>query len=39
MIGDYPTQGWKFWVLVAVVVALGLIGVALMIAVGGQKIA
>jgi hypothetical protein len=35
MIGDYPTRGWKFRALIALVVVIGLIGVALMLTVGG----
>jgi hypothetical protein len=35
MIGDYPTRGWKFRAFLALVVALGLIGLVLMFTVGG----
>ena len=35
MIGDYPTRGWKFRAFLALVVVIGLIGVALMFTVGG----
>ena len=35
MFGDYPTRGRKFRVLIALIVALGLIGVVLMVTVGG----
>ena len=35
MIGDYPTRGWKFRVVMALIAVIGLIGVALMFTVGG----
>ena len=35
MIGDYPTRGWKFRAFLALVMVIGLIGVALMFTVGG----
>lgn len=38
MIGDYPTQGWKFWAALAFIVVLGLIGVALVVAMTGHTI-
>ena len=31
MFGDYPRRGRRFWLFLAVVVALGLIGAALML--------
>jgi hypothetical protein len=31
MFGDYPKRGPRFWLFVAVVVVLGLIGTALML--------
>jgi hypothetical protein len=33
--GDYPTQGWRYWAFMTFVVALGIIGFALMFAVTG----
>ena len=37
MFGDYPTDGWRFWVFIAGMAALGLIGVVLVFAVGGHS--
>ncbi len=37
MFGDYPAGGgWRFWVFMAGIIALGLVGLALMFAVGGH---
>ena len=30
MFGDYPTEGWPFWMALAGIAALGAIGVILM---------
>ncbi len=35
MIGDYPVHGWKFRAYLALIVAVGLIGLVLMLTVGG----
>ncbi len=35
MIGDYPVHGWKFRAALALIVAVGLIGLVLMLTVGG----
>ncbi len=35
VLGDYPTQGWRFWAFMAPVVALGIIGLAVMFTVTG----
>jgi hypothetical protein len=34
MIVDYPTEGWQFWAFLAGMAILGVIGIALMLAVG-----
>jgi hypothetical protein len=36
MFGDYPTEGWRFRGFMAGVVALGLAGLLLMLAVAGD---
>ncbi len=35
MIGDYPTRGWKFRAVIALIVVIGLVGIVLMFTVGG----
>jgi hypothetical protein len=35
MIGDYPVHSWKFRAALALIVAVGLIGIVLMLTVGG----
>jgi hypothetical protein len=36
MLGDYPVRGRKFWAALVGIVALGLLGVAIMLMVGGH---
>jgi hypothetical protein len=35
MVGDYPTEGWRFWVFLLGVTLLGAIGLIVMLAVKG----
>jgi hypothetical protein len=35
MIGHYPVEGWRMWVFVAVTVAVGIIGLGLIVVVDG----
>ncbi len=35
MIGHYPVKGWRMWVFVAMTVAVGIIGLGLIVVVDG----
>jgi hypothetical protein len=32
-VGNYPTEGWRFWALMAGIAVIGLIGVAMVLVV------
>jgi hypothetical protein len=37
MLGDPPTEGWRYWAFIAGLVVVGLFGVFLMLTIGGDS--
>lgn len=36
MVGEYPTQGWRYWAFLAGTITLGCVGVVFMLAIHGS---